>query len=91
MDTGRGTAATRDAWFVAFLLKLAENDAATATLLRAHPFLDGAPPTHVRASLYRYAFARPEDAGAVWTREKRGVVVPPTTAAELRAALGQSR
>jgi len=84
----RGAASTRDAWFVTLLLKLAENDGATAALLRAHPFLDGAPPTHVRVSLYRYAFA-PAGENAVWTRERRGVVVPPTTAAELRKALGR--
>ena len=43
-------------WFVHFVEKLLEGDAATLSLLRSNPF-PGAPPKYVRATLYQYDFA----------------------------------
>ena len=84
----KGPNGTNDRWFLSLLLKLLENDAATSSLLHANPFLDSAPPTHVRVSQYRYAFVEPDNGTeAVWTREPRRVLVRPVGAEALREAL----
>ena len=82
----RGRATADDAWFLALLLRLCENDAAVAALLRSNPFAGEDPPTHVRATMCAYAFA-PAGSGATWTRERGSPVVEPVTAADLRARL----
>ena len=75
-------------WFVPFLIKLLENDRPTLKLLRGNPF-PHAPPTLVRARLYRYRFATARErrqAGGWWTRELMGDYVPP-----LRLSWGNDR
>jgi hypothetical protein len=65
-------------WFVHFMDKLLEGDAATLSLLRSNPFSD-IPPVHVRASLYRYRFSTPDErrrTGLWWTREPVGLYFP---------------
>ena len=57
-------------WFDAFVLRLLAGDRATLRLLRGNPFPD-APPTHVRALLYRYRFttrAERRETGLWWHR-----------------------
>ena len=66
----------------------AGNDEALNSLLHSNPFAGGPPPTHVRVSHYRYAFA-PVDSGSVWTRELVRVLVRPADAATLESALKQ--
>jgi hypothetical protein len=66
-------------WFVPFLSRLLEGDAATLRLLRRNPFPD-APPTFVRALLYRYRFATRQErreTGAWWVRTYIGEYLPP--------------
>ena len=55
----------------AVLAKLLRNDAPTSRLLKRNPFLEEwEPPRWVRAQLFEYGLARPEEAGgAYWTRE----------------------
>jgi hypothetical protein len=63
-----------DRWFVVFLGKLLDGDAATLRLLRRNPFPE-APPTFVRAQLYRYRFttgAERRASGEWWARELLG-------------------
>jgi hypothetical protein len=63
--------ASEHAWFVRFLARLLEGDRATIGLLRMNPF-PGAPPRYVRAQLYVYRFATPEErrrTGQWWMRE----------------------
>jgi len=58
-------------WFVHFMGKLLEGDAATLSLLRSNPF-PGAPPRYVRAELYEYHFTSPAErarTGQWWRRE----------------------
>jgi hypothetical protein len=57
-------------WFEAFVARLLEGDAVTLRLLRHNPFPE-APPTHVRALLYRYRYTTPQErreTGAWWHR-----------------------
>jgi len=68
-------------WFTPFLLRLLRNDAATLRLLRGNPFPDS-PPRYVRALLYRYRFATPEEhrtSNAVWVRRLVGEYMPPVS------------
>ena len=61
-------------WFVHFAAKLLEGDAPTLALLHSNPFT-GHPPKYVRALLYRYDFATPEEhrrTGQWWRRELAG-------------------
>lgn len=58
-------------WFVRFMGKLLQGDAATLSLLRANPFPDR-PPRYVRAQMYRYRFTTPDEkrlTGQWWKRE----------------------
>jgi hypothetical protein len=78
-------------WTLHFAWKLLEGDRGVARLLANDPFPD-APPRFVRAQLYRYAFAPPDDpSGAWWTRELLGPWLRPLAAddPELRHALIQ--
>ncbi|MFN2606299.1 MAG: lipase maturation factor family protein [Acidimicrobiales bacterium] len=68
-----------DRWLVALLTKLLAGDRPTLRLLRTNPFPD-APPTFVRATLYRYRFstwAERRATGAWWVRTRLGDLVPP--------------
>jgi len=60
-----------DRWFMAFLGKLLAGDRDTLRLLRHNPFAD-APPSLVRARLYRYRFTTSEErraTGDTWVRQ----------------------
>jgi hypothetical protein len=62
---------SENAWFVHFVSKLLEGDAATLSLLRSNPF-PNAPPKYVRAQLYDYHFTSPGErarTGQWWRRE----------------------
>ena len=84
----RGRDATTERWFLTLLHKLATNDEATSSLLNENPFAAGDPPSQVRVSQYTYKFAPLDDPdGRVWTREQSGVLLKPTNAASLKAAL----
>jgi hypothetical protein len=66
-------------WFMPFLAKLLEADAATLKLLRRDPFA-GTRPRYVRALLYRYRFttrAERRSTGAIWERSLIGEYVSP--------------
>ncbi len=64
-------------WTLHLVWKLLHGDPGALSLFAANPFPD-APPRYVRAVLYRYAFAPADDPqGRWWTREQRGVWLPP--------------
>ncbi|MBM7503880.1 lipase maturation factor family protein [Agromyces aurantiacus] len=66
-------------WFVRFLEKLLEADAATLRLLADDPF-SGARPAAVRARTELFTFATREEkrrTGRVWMRHPLGVAIPP--------------
>ena len=60
--------------------KLLANDAAVSRLLRANPFVDGAPPRWVRARLFEYEFAPPGDEESFWRRKFVREYMPPQQA-----------
>jgi hypothetical protein len=67
-------------WTIHLVWKLLHNDAGALSLFAANPFPE-APPRYVRAVLYRYAFAPPDDPdGRWWTREEIGAWLPPLSA-----------
>jgi hypothetical protein len=73
-------------WFRPFLDRLLRNDRDTLKLLRHNPFPD-APPTHVRARLFRYRYttrAERKDTGAWWHREPIGEMVRPIRRDDVR-------
>ena len=49
-------------WLYHLVAKLLENDERASSLLAHNPFVDGAPPKFIRAVLYEYSFASPEQA-----------------------------
>jgi hypothetical protein len=66
---------SRNAWLLRFMEKLHSGSEPVLSLLQHNPF-PGHPPRYVRASLYRYYFAKPEErsaTGQVWQRELLGV------------------
>ena len=66
-------------WFIAFLVKLLQNDRATLKLLRSNPF-PHAPPAFVRARLYRYRFStgrERRETGNWWMRDLVSDYMPP--------------
>ncbi len=68
-------------WFLSFLVKLLENDAAILRLLADNPF-PGGPPSFVRARLYRYRYTTRQErdsTGSWWVRELVGEYLPPLT------------
>ncbi len=76
-------------WTVHLVWKLLHNEPGVLSLFAENPFPDR-PPRYVRAVLYRYAFAPPDDPGGRWwTREEQGLWLPPLSAGdpELIAAL----
>jgi hypothetical protein len=69
---------TRHPWFVHFIAKLLDGDAATLSLLRSNPF-PNEPPKFVRAQLYEYHFTTPEErrrTGQFWRRQLVGSYFP---------------
>jgi lipase maturation factor len=76
-------------WTVHLVWKLLHNDPGALSLFAGNPFPDH-PPRFVRAVLYRYSFAAPDDTQRRWwTREEQGLWLPPLSAddSQLRAAL----
>jgi len=72
-------------WFLRFARKLLEGDERVLKLLRHNPF-SAAPPSSVRADLYRYEFSSREDrrsTGAWWRRTRVGEYLPPVTLEDL--------
>jgi hypothetical protein len=68
-------------WFVHFLEKLLQGDQATLGLLKTNPF-PGHPPHYIRADLYEYHFATPDErksTGAWWKRRRTGAYFPPVS------------
>ncbi len=66
-------------WFLNFIRKLLENDAATLKLLRNTPFKGGRP-AFARALFYHYRYTGWEEwkqTGAWWKRELIGTYLPP--------------
>ncbi|VTR78347.1 lipase maturation factor family protein [Cellulomonas hominis] len=75
-------------WFVPFLGRLLEADPPTLRLLAHDPF-DGQRPRWVRARLYRYRFATPEErrsTGARWVRHDEGLMIDAVSLAMLTRA-----
>jgi len=71
-------------WTIHLVWKLLHNDPGALSLFAENPFPE-APPRYVRAVLYRYAFAPPGDPdGHWWTREERGLWLPPLSAENQR-------
>ncbi|HTV18471.1 MAG TPA: lipase maturation factor family protein [Polyangiaceae bacterium] len=67
--------ADRQPWIFNLVYKLLSGDRGVASLLRHDPFPD-APPTYVRASLYRYEFTHFGEQGW-WHRTRLGTYLPP--------------
>ncbi|MGZ3449804.1 MAG: lipase maturation factor family protein [Polyangiales bacterium] len=70
-------------WFVPFVEKLLENDAATLRLLHDNPFPER-PPHTIRALIYEYRFTtfrERRETGAWWVRTQVGELLPPITLA----------
>ncbi|MEV6652973.1 lipase maturation factor family protein [Streptomyces sp. NPDC051219] len=68
-----------ESWFAPFVERLLENDRDTLRLLRHNPFPD-APPTYVRARVYRYRFTTWRElrtTGAWWHRTFVREFLPP--------------
>jgi hypothetical protein len=64
-------------WFILFLQKLLQQDKAVLSLLKTNPF-PKEPPHFIRAELYVYHFASPDNAeGLFWTRKYLGPYLPP--------------
>ena len=63
-------------WTLNLVWKLLHNDRATLSLFANNPFPDN-PPKYVRAVLYRYTFAKPDNPnGLWWSREWLGDWIP---------------
>ena len=73
----------QDEWFIAFLQRLLQGDAATVALLKSDPFPDH-PPRFIRARYYRYWFTTAKErrqTGRWWNRQLVSEYVPPVTLA----------
>jgi hypothetical protein len=67
-------------WTIHLVWKLLHGDPGALSLFATNPFPEK-PPRYVRAVLYRYAFARPDDPdGRFWTRDEIGEWLPPLSA-----------
>ena len=74
-------------WFLVFLVRLLENDAATLRLLRRNPFPDAAPEV-VRARLFHYRYStwrEWRETGRWWVRTLAAEYVPPFGLADVGA------
>ena len=64
-------------WTLNLVWKLLHNDPGALSLFASNPFPER-PPKFVRATLYRYKFAKPGNpAGLWWTREELAPWLPP--------------
>ena len=72
-------------WFTPLVVHLLENDRRTTRLLRDNPFPD-APPTRIRARLYRYEFTTHAERRATGAWWKRSFVMEYLPAVSLRDA-----
>jgi hypothetical protein len=66
-------------WFLRFLVRLLEGDAATLRLLRRNPFPTAAP-RFVRVRMFHYRFSTPAErraTGAWWIRTPASEYIPP--------------
>ncbi len=64
-------------WTYNLVWKLLHDDDKTTSLFAGNPFSNN-PPRYVRAVLYRYRFAKPDNPqGLWWTRERLGLWLPP--------------
>jgi len=71
-------------WTLHFIWKLLHGDRGVMMLLANDPFPD-APPRWIRASFYRYEFAKRGEAGHAWWRRTRlGIWLPPLSADDPR-------
>ncbi|HWY76436.1 MAG TPA: lipase maturation factor family protein [Verrucomicrobiae bacterium] len=71
-------------WTVHLVWKLLHNDPGALSLFAGNPF-PNKPPHYVRATLYRYSFAKPGNSDlAWWTREPLGLWLPPLSADDQR-------
>ena len=73
-------------WFASFLHRLLEASPPVVALLGSNPFPDH-PPKYVRATLYDYRFASPEEraaSGRWWVRRSEGELVAPVGLADFR-------
>jgi hypothetical protein len=71
----------QDEWFITFLQRILEGDAATLSLVKNNPFPDH-PPGFLRARYYRYWFTTADErrqTGRWWNRELAGEYVRPIT------------
>jgi predicted DCC family thiol-disulfide oxidoreductase YuxK len=78
--------AWREPWFANFLRRVLEGSPSVLALLASNPFPDH-PPKYLRAMMYDYRFATPEQrasTGRWWVRESRGTLIPPTELADFR-------
>ena len=66
-------------WTIHLVWKLLHNDPGALSLFASNPF-PSHPPRYVRATLYRYKFVPPNDAGMWWEREEIGPWLPPLSA-----------
>ena len=66
-------------WTLHLIWNLLHNDPGTLSLFANNPF-PNRPPRYVRATLYRYQFATPNDSGLWWHREELGRWLPPLSA-----------
>ena len=67
-------------WTVNLISKLLHNDPDAVGLFDENPFPDK-PPRFIRAVLYRYQFAQPDNPeGLWWNREEMGIWLPPLSA-----------
>ncbi len=74
-------------WFIAFVLKLLENDPQILKLVARNPFPDR-PPKHIRAQFYQYRFSNWEErraTGQWWVPSLVGEYLPPVSTRDLRA------
>lgn len=63
-------------WVYNLAWKLLHNDTNATGLFAVNPF-PGKPPRFIRATIYRYKFARPDNPqGLTWTRERLGLWLP---------------
>jgi hypothetical protein len=71
-------------WTLNLVWKLLHNDPGATSLFAGNPF-PGKAPRYIRATLYRYAFAKPGNPqGLWWTREKLSDWIPATSADDPR-------
>jgi hypothetical protein len=71
-------------WTYNLVWKLLHNDAGAVSLFESNPF-PGGPPKFIRATLYRYKFAKPgSPQGLVWNREQIGPWLPVLSADDVR-------